>query len=85
MKYIVSVSISFCLYLANGAAMASTAQEDVSSGRASLLFIALLAVVVILVGKTAITIARNKMEKEIAAARAQADLEAQKSESETMR
>jgi hypothetical protein len=41
--------------------------------------------VVILVGKTAITIARNKMEKEIAAARAQADLEAQKSESETMR
>lgn len=83
MKYIVAVSISFCLYLANGAAMASTAQEDVSSGRASLLFIALLAVVVILVGKTAIAIARNKMEKEIAAARAQADLEAQKSESDT--
>lgn len=83
LKYIVAVLISFCLYLANGAAMANTAQEDVSSGRASLLFIALLAGVVILIGRTAIAIAKNKMDKEAAAAKAHADLEARKSESET--
>ncbi|MDX9718879.1 hypothetical protein [Thauera sp. AutoDN2] len=58
--------------------MASTVQEDVSSGRASLLLIALFAGVVILIGKTAIGIAKNKLEKEIAAEKEKADLEARK-------
>ena len=83
MKTIAAVLASLGLYLSSGPALAQTAQDDVSSGRASLLFIALLAVVVILIGRTAIAIARNKMERDIAAAKAQAECEAQNSESQT--
>lgn len=80
-KCIAAALISLGLCVSNGAAVASTVQEDVSSGRASLLLIALFAGVVILIGKTAIGIAKNKLEKEIAAEKEKADLEARKSTS----
>lgn len=82
MNHFAAVAAGLGLYLSSGTSMAETAQEDVSSGRASMMLIALLVVVVIVVGKTAIAIGRNKLEKDMAAEKEKADLEARKNGSQ---